>query len=126
MQRCEKYTELEKKDIGLINNAIRKIDIRQKAISASNTEVEIQANASLTQELERLTKEKADWVVEYEGLASQAEALRLEQKKDTLTYRLATGEIKTQAIGEIVDIYQPNQFDLWDKIGFFGSTFGAS
>ena len=121
--RREEYTELEKKDIGRINNAIRKIDIRQKAISASNPEVEIQANASLTQELERLTKEKADWVVEYEGLASQAEALRLEQKKDTLTYRLATGEIKTQAIGEIVDIYQPNQFGLWDKIGFFVGHF---
>ena len=56
-------------------------------------------------------------------MASQAEALRLEQKKDTLTYRLATGEIKTQAIGEIVDIYQPNQFDLLDKIGFFAVHF---
>ena len=95
--RRDQYTNLEKKDIGRINNAIRKIDIREKAIVSSNTRSEIDLDPLLTEELESLDREKNDWIKEYEVLATQAEKLRMAQKTNTLTYRLITGELKTQA-----------------------------
>jgi len=121
--RRAQYTDLEKKEIGRINNAIRKIDIREKAIVASNTQSGINSSAYITRELEDLDREKKDWIKEYEVLAKQAETLREAQKTNTLTYRLVTGELKTQALGEIVHIHKPNDFGFWDKIGFFFSHF---
>ena len=118
-----KYTALEKKDIGRINHAIRKIDIQIKALTANKTTKEVQADAALTAQIDAKEKEKEKWNAEYEILAKQAEEMREAQEKDSLTYRLVTGEEKTLPLGDFVHIYQPNQFGFGDKVGFFVSQF---
>ena len=91
-ERRAKYTALEKKDIGRINHAIRKIDIQIKALTANKTTKEVQADAALTAQIDAKEKEKEKWNAEYEILAKQAEEMREAQEKDSLTYRLVTGE----------------------------------
>ena len=122
-ERRAKYTALEKKDIGRINHAIRKIDIQIKALTADKTTKEVQADAALTAQIDAKEKEKEKWNAEYEILAKQAEEMREAQGKDSLTYRLVTGEEKTLPLGDFVHIYQPNQFGIGDKVGFFVSQF---
>ena len=65
-ERRAKYTALEKKDIGRINHAIRKIDIQIKALTADKTTKEVQADAALTAQIDAKEKEKEKWNAEYE------------------------------------------------------------
>ncbi len=102
---------IEKDLIGDINHRMLKLDNSLKAFK-----VEPDARE---QRLNDVTARKKSLQSDYEKLAAEAAALRLRQKADVLMYSLVTGETRSQAVGEILDCYRPNQLGLLGKTGWF-------
>jgi phosphate transport system permease protein len=69
-------------------------------------------------------KELADLKSEYVELANKATALRILQRKDKLTIRLAGGEQRDIEIGKIVEIIHPNQLGFLGRVGVFFGNMG--
>lgn len=98
--RWDKIYDIEKNQIGKINRKIEKINITGKDL----------------QKKDQLQKD-------YELLAQKAQELREEQKKDIFIYRLASGEEKEIALGQILHAYYPNQLSWSGRLGLFFSNF---
>ncbi|MEO0796671.1 MAG: phosphate ABC transporter permease PstA [Verrucomicrobiota bacterium] len=60
---------------------------------------------------------------EYAPVLAESAALKDSVEHDLITYRLVDGTEREQPIGAILKVYQPNQFSVWDKIGYFISHF---
>lgn len=95
-QRRADILRIEKDEIGDINARMKRLEIR------SRTE-DVKAE---------IAKEQAH----YQTLADEAQKLRVEQTTSKLTYKLASGEERSQNLGDILHFYRPND------IGFFGQT----
>ncbi|MGE9295743.1 MAG: phosphate ABC transporter permease PstA [Puniceicoccales bacterium] len=60
---------------------------------------------------------------EFAPMLTQSAELRESISKDTLKYRLIDGTERSQPVGEILKVYQPNEFGALRKIGFFLTHF---
>lgn len=105
--RRKQIETIEKGQIGAINRRMLKLDnsLKKEGTSAAR-QAEVAAQKKTLQE-------------EYEKLAAQASALRQEQTKNTLNYRLVSGQVRTQAVGEILNYYRPNRLGTMAKTGWF-------
>ncbi len=107
--RRKQIEAIEKVQIGAINRRMLKLDNSLKNLAADTAAVrqtEVAAQKKVLQE-------------SYEKLAAQATTLRQEQTKNTLNYRLASGQTRTQAVGEVINYYRPNRLGLIAKAGWF-------
>ncbi|MEM7143670.1 MAG: phosphate ABC transporter permease PstA [Verrucomicrobiota bacterium] len=112
-QRRKNIFKLEKRQIGAINadiqrnqRSIRKLDLNENLTDTERTQGQEKYQTNI-QKLEQ----------DYQALAKQSRALREEQKADTLTYRLLSGEERTNAIGDLVSFYYPNRLTFFGRLG---------
>jgi phosphate transport system permease protein len=113
--RHKQINQLEKKDIGRINRKVNSLTIERRHLERKIADGEEMDPMRLAGVDDRL----ADLQSEFQVLAAQARELRDLQKMEKLEYRLPTGEIRTQAMGEFVGFHMPNKMGLIDKIGYF-------
>ncbi len=105
---------IERGEIGRINLAMRDLELRQRYFAGLE-----ELTAEEARELESLEKEMAELQGRYEPLAEEASALRGELRESALEVRLATGEERMIAVGDIVSFYYPNRLSVWEKVGLF-------
>lgn len=100
--------KIEKGRIGEINARMRTLELQVRetvgeAGGAAALNAQIEAQRGL-----------------YQVLANQAQKLRAEQGGNKLLYRLASGEERTQNLGDIVHYYQSNRLSWSGKAAVFG------
>lgn len=113
-ERRERITYLEKKEIGKINRRLTSIRLEKQSLTREHG-----AAATSYPEMQAILTEEAQLDAEYNQLAEASRALRDEQEAETLTYQLATGEVKALPLGEVVEVFQPNTMGFVEKVAFF-------
>ncbi len=116
--RREAIRQIEREEIGAINQEIEEIRLRRRAVEAKSnfagdtTEMlaDFEARAVLLQS-------------RYEVLAAEAKQLRSEQRTVELTYVTIDGAETTLPAGDILGYYFPNQLTFFSKLGLFAHQF---
>jgi phosphate transport system permease protein len=113
--RRERIREIERDEIGDINHrlnegrlAVRKVGLREGFDSAAyrKAEVELESRAGLLQK-------------DYERLAAEAQAIKTEDARYTITLAEIGGREKTQKLSEIVRFYPANALSLAERVGVY-------
>ena len=107
--RRDAIREIEKKQIGRIN----------KEMEALRLDVRRYEQDGATERVEKAQARIAALDADYQVLAAEARGLRDQQRVGQITYRLPTGETRSQSLGDFIRFHLPNQMGLGDKIGFF-------
>mgnify|MGYP000731257736 CR=1 FL=1 len=113
--RRDRINDLERKDIGKINRKVNDLTIQMRhldRLESEGEEPQTGRKAKIQEQLDSLQQR-------FKVLAAQARDLREAQHQDTLEYRLATGQVRSQPVGDLVDAYRPNRMDWLDKVGYF-------
>ncbi len=105
-RRWEEIRHLEKGKIGDNARAIQGLEIERKKLPTQQQEAV----------LAKITGLKSD----YQELAKQAGALRVQQVAHKLSIRLASGETKDISLGKIVAVSWPNRMDFTSRLAAFG------
>lgn len=113
--RWRKIRHLERHDIGTISARMDELRLQQRALRRDNA---IPA-ALRARQLAAMQDTLASLQAEYEVLAQQTRQLRAQQSKNTLTYRLATGQERQLALGQVVDYVFPNQLNVGQRLAVF-------
>jgi phosphate transport system permease protein len=110
----DEINEIERHRIGRINLRMRELELEERfyARQPQLTSAEQETYGRIKEEMARL---QAD----YEPLAREAQELRTGIQSDRLQVRLATGEERFIALGDLVSYYYPNQLNLVEKSGLF-------
>lgn len=106
--RRKEIEHIEKTLIGAINRRILKLDNSLKALRVDD----VAGHSAVDSQKKALQ-------VDYEKLAAEAAALRQEQMKNTLQYKLAGGAARSQAVGEVISYMRPNDLGVLGKTGWF-------
>ncbi|MCB1085607.1 MAG: hypothetical protein KDM63_01055, partial [Verrucomicrobiae bacterium] len=117
--RRDEILHVEKTEIGAINERIRQFELTIRGLERDEDIVPTDRDAKIQAVRDKIAAEQGD----YEQLAAKAKALRDKQKEHQLKYRLASGEEKSQPIGDFVYFYQPNQLGVFGKLGVFCHQF---
>tara|TARA_R110002096_G_scaffold238581_1_gene430092 strand:- start:10524 stop:12422 length:1899 start_codon:yes stop_codon:yes gene_type:complete len=112
--RRAKILHIEKKEIGNVNSRIRSAELKIRGLEKSSAKPE-----ETEKKVATLREKIANEQEVYQELAAKARELREEQKLVVLEYRLASGEVRTQPVGDLVHFYYANQLGLFGKIGVF-------
>ena len=115
--RRAEIEEIEKSRIGTVN---RKLTANEQATRALDRDEKLDA-AARDAKKNSITESSAALQKQYETLAAEAKRLREQQKENTLRFKLADGTERTQAVGDIVRFYFPNQLSLSERFGIFFS-----
>ncbi len=115
-ERWEQIEDLEKNKIGKINREIKSIERKLK---------NLQGNETQQDNIASLVEKKSGLETQYEALANKARELRTLQDNPTLIYRLANGEQRELAVGQVVEYYFPNQLGFFDRLGMFWRHIGS-
>jgi phosphate transport system permease protein len=111
--RRNEIGHIEENLIGHINYEMDDLAVERRGIERRHGD---QADPA---ELKAIDDQSARLQTRYEDLAKQARELRELQSRDTITYRLFTGEQRTIPFGNIVDYYYPNRLSLLQRVGLF-------
>jgi phosphate transport system permease protein len=106
-QRRGVIRKIERKDIGRINAAMNALRLEQRSLEA--------AGAFTPDQKARIDEAMSDLQKDFDKLAAEARALREKQKESVLSLRLASGQLREIAVGDIVDFVFPNQLDVFQK-----------
>jgi len=98
-KRRDTILKIEKNQIGDINARMKRLEIRSRT--------------------EDVKTEIAEEQARYQTLANEAQKLRAAQTADKLIYKLASGEERTQNVGDILHFYQPNDIGIFGQTGVF-------
>jgi phosphate transport system permease protein len=113
-QRRGVIRKIERKDIGRINAAMNALRLEQRSLEA--------AGAFTPDQKARIDEAMSDLQKDFDKLAAEARALREKQKESVLSLRLASGQLREIAVGDIVDFVFPNQLDVFQKsLRFFNN-----
>ncbi|WP_309387102.1 phosphate ABC transporter permease PstA [Cerasicoccus frondis] len=74
-------------------------------------------------ELEDIHSKATELLNEYQPYFDESDALKASIKTSTLRYKLIDGAEREYVAGEILKVYQPNEFNAVDKLLFFISHF---
>jgi phosphate transport system permease protein len=113
--RRDEIEHVEKVQIGRINSKLAGLNLQVK---------EMASDAKLSQErkdarMKEIEEKRAALEVDYQKLATEAQALRAKQREDILYYKLADGAERNQPVGDLVTFSQPNSLGFMDKLGWF-------
>jgi len=106
-QRRGVIRKIERKDIGRINAEMNALRLEQRSLEA--------AGAFTPDQKARIGEAMSDLQKDFDKLAAEARALREKQKESVLSLRLASGQLREIAVGDIVDFVFPNQLDVFQK-----------
>ena len=109
--RRKQIKHIERDLIGDINHRMLKLD---NSLNAFKTDTSAREHRQ-----DDVTARKKALQGDYEKLAAEAAMLRGQQKASTLNYKLVSGETRTQALGDILHYYHPNQLSFLGKAGWF-------
>ncbi|MGA1204471.1 MAG: phosphate ABC transporter permease PstA [Opitutales bacterium] len=113
--RYKAIHRMEKKEIGKINREVNRLTVEKRNLErmrAGGREIPSGSLESIDNELARLQ-------ASFELLAAEARELRQQQRQEILEYRLSSGQVRTQAIGDFVGFHRPNDMSFPEKLGFF-------
>ena len=113
-QRRKTIKEIEKKRIGKINAKMQALQLKQRKLYRKAGEDAFQLS-----EWKVIEAEQTKLHASYEDLTAKARALRQKQGDTQITYRLLSGEVRTQDMGNLVHFYFPNQMTWVDKMVHF-------
>jgi phosphate transport system permease protein len=118
--RRERIREIERDEIGEINHrlnegrlAVRKTGLRQGFDSAEyrKADAEFQARAAMLQK-------------DYEHLVAEAQAIKTEDARYTVTLAEIGGREKVQKLSELVRFYPANTLSIPERLGVYFSRWG--
>jgi len=114
--RRQAINRIERYAIGRINLQMHQMELEERFFARQEnlTSEQQQARQAVQRRMDELQ-------AEYQPLADEAAALRAQQQKDTLVYRLVTGEERSLPLGQIVHYYYPNRLGTLAKFRLFGS-----
>jgi phosphate transport system permease protein len=112
--RRDQIHQIERYAIGRINLQMHQLEQEQRFYSRQDelTASQRAAREAIAQRMDQLR-------AQYEPLADQAARLRSQQERDTLVYRLVTGEERSMSVGQIVHYYYPNRLTLAGRTQIF-------
>ncbi len=107
----EEITEIEKHVIGSINYTLEKLRLTERAL-----ELKGKKTALAMAEIE---SKRAELNARYETGTKRLEELYTAIGQDSLTVKIADGQERELAFEKIVDAWQPNAMNVWQKSGFY-------
>jgi phosphate transport system permease protein len=110
-QRYREIAQLERSGIGPINREV-------SALRQKRRQLEQRADPA-AREMEQTGERLAVLEERFQALAAEARRLRGQLSEGSLEYRLPTGQLRSQPLGEFLDIYRPNAMRLPAKVVFF-------
>jgi phosphate transport system permease protein len=114
-RRFHQITDLEKGQIGDINAEVNNLTLQRRHL-----ERQIAEGMSVDKsEMDVIDDRLGTLQEEFEVLAAQARELRDLQVAGRLEYRLPTGETRSEPLGNIIGVFQPNDMNLLDKVVYF-------
>lgn len=118
--RRDEINRIERHQIGRINLQMRDLELEERFFLRieERTPSEEEALAAVRQRIAALN-------AEYEPLALQAGALRQQQRRHTLVYRVVTGEERRLVVGDIIDFHYPNRLTLGGRTRLFFAHIGS-
>ena len=114
-ERHRAINKLEKDQIGDINYKVNRLTIERRHLERLVAEGDEVPEAKFAQIDTRLAELQEQFAV----LAADARSLRDQQKAETLVYRLPSGQVRSQPMGDLVGFHLPNQMNLWERIQYF-------
>jgi phosphate transport system permease protein len=99
---------IEKDRIGAVNRAMKALALERHR--------EPERAAAIDAEV-------ASRQAQYDALAAEAKELRARQEQDVLVLKLATGEERAIALGQVIDAHFPNRLGFAARVGRFASGF---
>jgi phosphate transport system permease protein len=118
--RRAELRRIEKRDIGRINQRLTRLRLRERAL-----ERERAAGRDVEAAQRQLAAEQTALQADYERRAARARELRAALQEHALVYRLASGESRQLAVGQIVDFYFPNELTGAQRLARFARNLGA-
>lgn len=119
--RFKEINHLEKHEIGSINRRVNSLTLELRHLDRRLAEGQPARPAAR----EQILAELASLETAFQALAAQARDLRALQQAGRLDYRLASGEVRSQAFGDILKLYQPNDLGFFGKLLFAIEHFWA-
>jgi phosphate transport system permease protein len=115
--RWERIRHIERDLIGDVNHRIESDRLRLRSVELSSGIDSPAYKAARS----RFDEQHAKLQEQFEALTKQAQALRAEDAKDTVTFAEIGGKDKVVALSAVVRFYQPNDLSLFGKLGvYFG------
>lgn len=109
--RFEEINILERREIGAINRKVSQLNRKRRDLErreAAGRKIGPEAYAPIDRRL-------ADLEAEFAVLAEKAGRLRELQQAGRIRYRLPDGQVRSQPLGDIMDVYRPNDMNLLQK-----------
>lgn len=117
-KRREEIKSIERTEIGAINREMERLRLRTRAIEAKAVR-----SAADEERLLEAPVRTAQLQQEYEVLAAEARALRALQVADHLQVVTPDGQERRYALGDLIEVYRPNDLSIFDKAGIFVHRF---
>ena len=111
IQLREKILDLEQGDIGAINYQLERLRLKEKRLQMDN---ELTDDA-----LGKIEQERKSLKSEYAVLLNQTQALYKEIHRDSIRATVMDGKEVVIPLEKIVKAWQPNKFNLPEKVGFY-------
>jgi phosphate transport system permease protein len=113
--RWHRIRKIERGDIGAINHALEKERLNLRRIALTDG-----ADSAAHQKAKaRFDTQSVKLQERYKTLAAEAQRLKQEDEKDTITLAEIGGKEKTMPLSFVVRLYPANDLSLWDKVGVY-------
>lgn len=113
--RWAKIQHIERDLIGDVNHSIEKARLRVRSIELSSGADSPAYKAAQ----QRFSEENVKLQERFQTLSKQAQALRAEDAKDTVTFAEIGGKEKSVNLSAVVRFFQPNELSVFGKIGVY-------
>ncbi len=116
-ERRARINKIQKYDVGTINYQLEKERLKLKKIAMEKGE----NNPAYVKAQERFEKKSKKLEADYETYLAEANKIRAEDAKYTITLAEIGGTEKTIKLSDIVRLYPANDLSLWDKAKIYVS-----
>jgi phosphate transport system permease protein len=108
--------EIEKRDIGAINYRLEQLRLDERRL-----ELDGRTPASDPAAFAALETQRKAQHAQYEELRAKLDAIRKELERDVLVMKTVDGQQVELPLSNVVRGYRPNQMNVFDKLGHFGT-----
>jgi phosphate transport system permease protein len=113
--RWAQIQHIERDLIGDVNHTIEKARLRVRSVELSSGA----DSAAYRAAQQRFSDENVKLQERFQALTKQAQALRAEDAKDTVTFAEIGGKEKAVNLSAVVRFFQPNELSIFGKIGVY-------
>lgn len=116
-ERREEMRHINRGEIGHISQQIVEKERRMRVLREEDG---LEASAP---EMQELQAELDQLQQESRQLQDEVAQVRDRNDQEQLTYRVITGEERTEPISDLIKVWKPNQMGFFDKLAWFGGDF---